>query len=148
MVLPILDNGVLESVSEVLGDTARGFTGSEIGRYLKECNIPDILPSHTKRIRLFEALKAKQLSDNCGNNIAAFIQYSMNPVRHHSQQDWFVETQSKLNHILAFAGYKLEDNGKLILIQRVETHSQAIARASKLREYLIARRVHNDVLRY
>ncbi|MEZ5537054.1 MAG: hypothetical protein R3F02_15705 [Thiolinea sp.] len=45
MVLPTFDNGVLESVSEVLGDTEKGFTGSEIGRYLKECNIPDILPS-------------------------------------------------------------------------------------------------------
>lgn len=148
MPLPSFDLGALQSVSDILGDTSHGFSGSEIGRYLKECNIPDLFPSLTKRHRLFEALKAKQSADNCGNNVAAFIQHSMNPVRHHNAREWFEDTRSKLNHVLAFAGYELRDNGKLHQIEKAETHSQATARASTLREHLLIRKVHPDVLRY
>lgn len=148
MPLPSLDIGVLQSVSDILGDTERGFSGSEIGRYLKECNIPDIAPTLAKRLRMFEALKAKQSSDNCGNNVGAFIQHSMNPARHLDAREWFEDTRSKLNHVLVFAGLKLGDNGKLRSVAKAETHSQAIARASNLREHLINRKVHSDVLLY
>jgi uncharacterized protein (TIGR02391 family) len=148
MPLPSLDLGVLQSISDILGATDRGFTGSEIDRYLDECNIPNPFPTLTKRHRIFEALKAKQAADSCGNNIAAFIQHSMNPVRHHDAREWFEDTRSKLNHVLAFAGYELRGNGKLHQIEKVETHSQAIARAYTLREHLLIRKVHPDVLRY
>lgn len=148
MPLPSLDIGVVQSVSDILGDTERGFSGSEIGRYLKECNIPDIAPTLAKRLRIFEALKAKQSSDNCGNNVGAFIQHSMSPARHLDAREWFEDTRSKLNHVLAFAGLELGDNGKLRPVAKAETHSQAIARASNLREHLLIRKVHSDVLRY
>ena len=132
MRLPIFDLGVLQSISDILGDTARGFSGSEIGRLLGECNIPDPLPSYTKRHRLFEALSAKQQSDGCGNNVAAFIHHAMNPVRHHNAREWFEDTRTKLNHALAFAGYQLGENGKLTQTPKAETHSQAAARASNV----------------
>ena len=148
MPLPIIDLGVLQSISDVLGATDRGFSGSEIGRFLRECNIHDPHPTLTKRHRIFQALKDKQAADDSGNNIAAFIEHTMNPVRHHDRREWFEDTRSKLNHILAFAGYELQSNGKLRKIEKAETHSQAIARASTLREHLLIRKVHPDGLRY
>lgn len=148
MPVPSFDLGVLQSISDIFGATDRGFTGTEIERYLNECNIPNSFPALAKRHRIFEALKAKQSADGCGNNVAAFIQHSMNPVRHHDDHEWFEITRSKLNHVLAFAGYELRGNGKLYQIEKVETHSQAIARASTLREHLLIRNVHPDVLRY
>lgn len=148
MAIPSFDLGVLQSISDILGDTGRGFSGSEIARYLNECKIDDPFPTHTKRYRLFEALKAKQLSDKCGNNIAAFIQQTMSPARHHDAREWFEETRSKLNRVLAFDGYVLEQNGKLREVPKAETHSQVAARVSQLRDHLITRRVHPDVLRF
>lgn len=148
MPLPSFDLGVLQSISDILGDTQRGFSGSKIGQYLNECNIPDPFPTHTKRLRIFEALKAKQSSDNCGNNVAAFIHHAMNPVRHHDAREWFEDTRSRLNHVLAFAGYELGDNGKLHTVEKAETHLQVVARASSLKEHLLLRKVHPDVLRY
>lgn len=148
MPIPSFDLGVLQSISDVLGATDRGFSGSEIGRYLRECNIHDRFPTLTKRHRIFEALKEKQTADGCGNNVAAFIQHSMNPVRHHDAREWFEDTRSKLNLVLAFAGLELRDNGKLQQVEKAETHSQAVARASTLREHLLIRKVHPDVLRY
>lgn len=148
MALPSFDLGVLQSISDILGDTRYGFSGSEIGRFLDECKIADPFPTLTKRHRLFEAFKAKQLVDNCGNNIAAFIQHTMNPARHHDAREWFEDTRSKLNHVLAFAGYVLAENGKLRSVEKAETHSEAASRVSNLRSHLITRRVHPDVLRY
>jgi uncharacterized protein (TIGR02391 family) len=146
--MPIFDLGVLQSISDVLGDTDCGFSGSKIERYLRECNIHDPSPNVAKRHRIFEALKEKQLVDKCGNNIAAFIEHSMNPVRHHDEREWFEGTRLKLNYILAFAGHQLQANGRFRQIEKVETHSQALARASTLREHLLIRKVHPDVLRY
>ena len=142
------DIAALRSIAEILGDTQDGFSGSDIGILLHECRIPDPCPTASKRFRLFQALQDKQNSDNCGNNIVAFIQHAMNPVRHHDAHEWFENTRSKLNHVLAFAGFLLGENGKLQQTSMAETHSQAAARASKLREHLIARKVHQDVLRY
>jgi hypothetical protein len=59
------DIGVLESIAKVLGDTDRGFTGSEIAKLLAEAGIADPFPDFTKRKRLFEALQQKQEQDRC-----------------------------------------------------------------------------------
>lgn len=148
MPLPKFDLGVLQSISDILGDTQNGFTGSEIESLLAECLITDLLPQHTKRYRIFEALKEKQRKDDCGNNVAAFIQRAMNPVRHHDAQEWFEDTRSKLNHVLAFGGLQLREDGKLIQAEKARTINEAQAKASKLKEHLLSRNVHPDVLRF
>lgn len=135
-------------MSDILGDTEKGFTGSEIGKLLWECRIIDVQPSLTKRHRLFEALSTRQSSDGCGNTVMAFIQHAMRPARHHDAQEWYEDTRFKLNTVLAFAGYQLGSNGKLSEISKAQTITQAAARASRLRESLLVRKVHADVLRY
>lgn len=146
--MPSFSLSALQTISEILGDTEYGFSGTKIGRLLSECNISDVSPTLTKRIRLYDALREKQNEYKCGNNIVAFIEHSMDPVRHHSTQEWFQVTQLKLNNVLAFAGYKLCDNGKITKVEKVETHMQVTARASRLREHLVIRKVHPDVLHY
>lgn len=148
MAIPIFDLGVLRAICDVLGDTECGFTGTEIGNLLSECDIPDPLSGGTKRHRLFEALKAKQEVDRCGNNVVLFIQTAMSPVRYHSSLEWFEDTRSQLNHILSFQGYSLGQNGKLCETPQARTHTQAQARATKLKESLLLRNVHPDVLKY
>ena len=37
-----IDGSVLEGICRVLGDTNKGLTGTEIGKFLKEVNIQDI----------------------------------------------------------------------------------------------------------
>lgn len=145
-VIPSFDLGVLQGIANILGDTDRGLTGGEIGNLLQECHIPDPLSGSTKRYRLFVALRDKQETDRCGNNIVHFIQHVMNPARHYNQQEWFDDTCAALNSVLVFDGYQLGRNGKLVRSQKAQTHSEAYARASRLREGLILRKVHPDVL--
>jgi hypothetical protein len=71
--IPKFDEANLQAISDILGETSAGLTGSEIGRYLKECDISDPIPQMTKRHRLFAALSAKQSADQCANNVLRFI---------------------------------------------------------------------------
>lgn len=137
---------VLESLAKTLGDTGEGFTGSQIGGLLAEKEFPDPLMGATKWKRLYQAFVEKQSSDRCANNIGAFIEHAMSPVRHYDRQEWYSDTKHKLNQILSFAGIELGENGKLKAIEKVQTISEAKARASKLKEALLVRKVHPDVL--
>lgn len=137
----------IESVSRILGDTQRGFTGSQIARLLSECGIDDVGPS-TKWERICVALVERQRRDRCGNNVARFIQTAMEPVRHHDSPDWYEETRHALNRVLAFEGIELGDDGNLRPVARAQTLTQARARASSLRAALVSRNVHPDVLTF
>lgn len=137
---------VLESLAKTLGDTGEGFTGSQIGALLAEKEFPDPLAGATKWKRLYQAFVEKQASDRCANNIGAFIEHAMSPARHYNRHEWYSDTKHNLNQILSFAGIELGENGKLKSIDRVHTISEAKARASKLKEVLLIRKVHPDVL--
>lgn len=139
---------VLESIAKILGDTSQGFTGSEISKYLHECSIDDLEPTMTKWKRLFAALSHKQAQDHCANNIVAFIQHVMNPARHYNNLDWFADTKYKLNNVLSFEGLFLGEDGQVVLSKKATTISEAAARASRLKEKLVSRNVHPDVLKF
>src|SRR5438046_1425528 len=97
---------VVESISDVLGATDSGLTGSEIGKYLAPCGIPDGTTS-TKRVRLYEALSSKQQRDDCGKSILHFIETTMDPVNHTAMPGWFESKRAELNKVLAFSGFEI-----------------------------------------
>ncbi len=65
--------GILKNVSNILGDTNNGLTGSEIHRFLLQANIADINPEMTKRTRLYNAFVGFQNEKQCSNHILNFI---------------------------------------------------------------------------
>src|SRR5512143_3857836 len=103
--IPSFDETTLRAICNVLGDTNTGLSGSEIGQLLSACGISDLFPGNTKRDRLFEALQGRQQQDGCANQIVAFVQQSMNPVRYTNDHAEFEDRRSQLNLVLAFAGY-------------------------------------------
>jgi uncharacterized protein (TIGR02391 family) len=147
MPVPSFQLNILERLCDVLADTSTGFTGSEIGKFLKRLSIADPLPDMTKRHRLYEALRQRQETDRCGNLVIAFIQESMNPVRHTDAAAWFDTKREELNKILAFAGYELTDRGTVQACIPAQTLTDAQRRANRLRADLEKRGVHVDVLR-
>ncbi len=148
MKIPSFNEAILEQACNVLGDTSTGLTGSEIGRYLRECGINDPNPGMTKRIRLYEALLARQRSDGCANHVCSFIQRVMNPVLHVRSPGYFESQQSELNRVLSFEGLRLNDEGKLERCKQARTISDAQAAADQLRNKLVERGVHSDVLTF
>lgn len=146
--VPSIDDTHLEALCEVLGETSGGLTGAEIGRYLRECDIPDVLPAMTKRHRLYEALRSKQTEDRCANNVMAFIKKVMSPVLYHSMPECYDEFRSRLNTPLAFSGYQVNERGEIVAIAAARTLIEAEDRAARLQTELRRRRVHADVLTF
>ncbi len=138
----------LQALCDILGATDTGLTGSEIGRYLHECDIPDPIPQMTKRRRLYQALREKQSVDGCANNVLKLVTHVMNPVRHVGSRDYFESERSKLNSVLAFSGFSLGEDGQLREVQAARTLTEAEAKASVLRKALVERKVHPDMLRF
>lgn len=146
--IPKLNLSVIESISKLLGETSSGFSGTQIGKLLQDSGINDIDSGNTKWKRLNSALVYKQEQDKCANNILMFIQNALNPARHYNNLEWFNTTRFNLNKILSFEGLHLGENGKITSTKKSNTISEAAARASKLKEHLISRNVHPDVLHY
>jgi len=144
--IPQFSPSQLESISRSIADTSSGLTGSEIGEVLRQCQIEDIDPLSTKWRRLNNALSNKQVNDKCGNNIIAFINEAMSPSRHLQRPDRFHSIRSTLNEALSLCGYHLEDNGRVILSDKVYTVDEAKEKADRLRSELLKRKVHHDVL--
>lgn len=140
------DLATLESLSKILGDTTQGLTGPEISKFLAECSIEDPGLNSTKWKRVYDSLSLKQKSDRCANNVVYFIQHAMRPSRHFDKQEWFEDIRAKLNKVLSFEGLELEENGNVKQVLKTNTISESEARASKLKQNLLSRRVHSDVL--
>lgn len=143
---PPLDLGVLRRVCEVLGDTDTGLIGREIGRLLRESNLPD--PGETtKRERLFDALNRAQQRDQTANCVFHFLNTVMNPARFLSDSEKFEEWRAELSVALAFAGFEISEKGRVRKRpRRAETISEARARANRFRDKLRDRGVHPAVL--
>lgn len=138
----------LERVCDVLADTSSGLTGSEIGRFLSELGIDDPMPTMTKRHRLYGALLARQRRDGCGNIVVGFVHRAMDPVRYTGAPGHFESKRQELNHVLAFAGFSLGEDGKLRRGTAARTLTEAEERAGRLKAELGRRGVHADVLAF
>jgi uncharacterized protein (TIGR02391 family) len=146
--IPRLDEANLQALCAILGETDGGLTGTEIGQYLSECGIADPAAGITKRHRLYAALAAVQRRDNSANSVLRFVKYVVNPVRYVGHPEVFESRRVQINHVLAFSGLALGEDGKLRHAKAAQTLSEAEAAAGKLRRALVDRRVHADVLKF
>jgi hypothetical protein len=78
--IPAFNPQQLTAVTKVLGDTAKGLTGSEIAYFLSDCKILEVGPEMTNWKRLFNAFVEWQNRKQLGNHILMFINRAMNPV--------------------------------------------------------------------
>lgn len=146
--IPCFDTAQLEAACKVLADTTNGLKGDEIGHILSEMGVADPDAGLTKWKRLFNALAHAQNTHQVGNHLIMFINRAMAPARYISAPDLFEWRRDGLNVALAFAGYAVRDDGKVVHTTRETTLSGALARANRLRSLLETRGTHPDVFKY
>lgn len=139
---------VLEMISNILGDTERGLTGSEIHNFLLQTKIEDISPNLTKRTRLYNALANSQNIHKCSNQILAFIQNALSPSRYVNNQEEFERLRNAVNQQLAFVGYELQPNGRFREIEKASTISDVQNKVEDLKQKLENRNAHQEVFKY
>ena len=144
---PPFKNGQLQALSQALGDTGTGLTGTEISRLLAECGIEDPGPM-TKRERLYSALKSHQDADQSANNVLAFVERALDPGRYAHEPTRYSVLRGSTNRALSFAGYFVNDEGKIQRMSPAKTLPQNIESSSRLMSELQRREVHPDIVRY
>ncbi|SRR6266581_1098016 len=146
--IPCFDASHLEAACKVLADTTMGLKGEEIGYILKDMGIADPDPAMTKWKRLFNALVLTQNEHRVGNHLIMFINRTMRPVRYVNAQEQFDWRRDGLNVVLAFSGFHIREDGKVIRATQETTLAGAKARAGKLKAILEARGTHPEVFKY
>ena len=137
-----------ESLLRQVGNTLENAaTHNELTALFAECGIIE-RGGTPKWERIVLTLGARQKQDGCANNLAAFIQAIMNPVRFVGRQDDLLEVRHRLNEVLAFAGFQVGDDGNLRQVAVARTLDEAMERAGRLRLTLSQRNVHADVMRF
>ncbi len=145
----------IRAICEVIADTNRGLTGAQIGEYLSLVGIPDPEPGITKWRRLYSALTSHQEEQQNADGIIAFIETAMSPVLYSKNPENYSERRHELNRVLAFCGFHLTEEGKMVADRPVNTLSEAAQREREARNRerrligrLTARGVHEDVLNF
>lgn len=144
MPLPIFESGLLRQLANTLSDAA---THRELSHLFASSGIEEN-GGAPKWERILFALSARQEQDRCGNNVGAFLEGMMAPVRFVADKERFSSLRNRLNEILAFSGLQIGENGRLHAVQASSTLSEAQARAGRLESELERRRVHPFVLRF
>jgi uncharacterized protein (TIGR02391 family) len=138
----------LTHICQELADSVTGLKGPEIGYILNQIGVVDTDPDMTKWKRLFNALVSRQNQDGKGNIILAFISRALTPARFVGRRDFYGQKLESVNAILAFGGLRFEDDGKFHIVARAANLADAEARASHLKENLVKRNLHPELLRF
>ncbi len=138
----------LEAACRVLADTDRGLTGSEIGYLLQDCKVQDVDPDMTKWKRLFNALADAQNKHQVGNHLIMFINRALDPVKYSRSHEKFEWLRNELNVVLAFSGYGVREDGKVVRTEQATTLKDARARAGALKSKLEDRGAHSEIFKY
>ena len=141
---------IIEGVASVLGDTSNGLTGSQIAQRLGAARISDVDPTNTKWKRIYNALAHHQSNAGAGKSVVGLIHAVMKPVRFSREPERFTYLQDGLNEVLVHAGYKVNDQGRVVRLKggAAKTLSEAATRAGTIRTELRRRSTHPEVVRY
>jgi uncharacterized protein (TIGR02391 family) len=144
MTIPSVTDTAIRQIANVLESAA---THRDLTALFTECHIAEH-GGNPKWERITLALVARQRQDHCANNVGAFIQAVMNPVRFVGKATLFEELRHNLNQVLSFIGLELGTDGQLRPVSVTRTLSEAAKRAGQLRQHLQQRQVHVDVLAF
>ncbi len=159
----VLNEQQIKSICGILADTHNGLTKSELKTHLSLCRIPitddgnrNINNGFAYQIGLnkkdwlyncFAMQVNKSQSCNC---IYEFIQSALNPINYTKEDkrpkyQWLLE---ELNKVLLLIGLQVGANGKIAIVQKANTLSEADERVNHLRKKLYERAIHSEVKKY
>jgi len=144
MAIPSFSDSHIRKLTELLADA---YTHKELSDLLRQCGIAE-QGGNPKWERVLLALRLRQQTDGCGNNVGAFIQVALDPARFAGRSQDFADFRDRANVVLAFSGLHIGKDGKLQPVTQARTLTEAEERAGRLRSKLIERSVHHDVLHF
>jgi uncharacterized protein (TIGR02391 family) len=139
----------LESLASALVDSRGGLTHSQITHYLHLHSLVDTEGDYVpKRVRVLNAFARNLNLVKSPTVVRNFIETACDPSRFLRVPEEFEAYRQSVNEALAFVGWAVGPDGHVRDSAAVGTLPEAQRRARELREDLIARHVHADVLAF
>ena len=147
MAMPNLTKPQIEQIARILGDTNNGYTGSEIGHLLMQCNMQDMDPGLTKWKRLYNAFCQKVNNDRSSNAVFAFLLHCFEPAQGLRKPERYKWMRLEVNTVLMLVGIEIGMDGKFYKTVVADTVSEVHRRTKELRDKLTGYGAHPEVLK-
>ena len=148
-------------ISEILADTQRGLTNTEIDKILHFSGLRNVKKngqapgvsyrfSETKRLRLFNCFMEDINETGEDYGVMKFVESALNPVLYTTEDKrekykWMFE---EINKVLLLVGMELGSDGKLRKHKKVSSLDEVDKRVNSLRKKMLDRRIHAEVEKY
>lgn len=147
-----IDNQLISSVSKILGEELNGQKISTMLTILSLSDFDKIYSrpyTSTKWKRLDESISFECSKSKNAKALFRVIEYVAKPQNYVNSptNDWF-SLKKSLNTQLMFYGFSLNDAGKIINSEAVETFSDAQKRLKSFEEKLFLHEIHPEILKY
>lgn len=141
----LIPESQLEPLAYCLGDCG---TGNEISLVLSAVGLTDRSGESTKWRRLLWIFLQTQRDTRSSNQIFAFIQAFLDPVRFIQAPEHHSEKLAELNKVLSFMGTTLGKDGDFRNTSRAKTIDEAERRFQTIQSKFKGRRLHPELLKY
>lgn len=152
MISICLNEQQLEGICDILGDTEKGYTNSELMQLLKQSNI-SLIPNwsnYSKRVALYNCCVQEVNNRKCFDRIIIFLEKSLNPVAFTKEieREKYEFLLNGVNRVLLLAGFEMTKNGKLQETTKAQTLDEVDRRVNSLSRKLYERAIHDEVKKY
>ena len=151
----------LKSICDVLADTSKGLTKTELTHKLRQGNIEvldDGFRSNgmsyqiglNKRDWLYNCIAADLNANHDIKRIINFIEVAMDPVSYTAmdKRDKYSYIADELNKVLLLTGLQLRNDGKIQVAVKASTLDEVDRRVNSLYKQLYNRAIHSEVTKY
>ncbi|MDD3171750.1 MAG: TIGR02391 family protein [Bacilli bacterium] len=160
MNLPIQNKGVdLKNIASVV---AEFLTHSKIDDFLFKCNIENkgtptkvspneytYIPGSNKVDKLYNSFAYEINKSQSTNKLTVFLEAICNPISYvNIDRDKYSDFILKLNKVLVMMGAKINDEGKLVPVERAKTLDEVDRRVNNLKGEFERRRFHPEIMKY
>ncbi|GEN58074.1 hypothetical protein GCM10012290_07690 [Halolactibacillus alkaliphilus] len=151
----------LKAICDVLADTNKGLTKSEIRNLLNQCKVELVDDGYSNNGYIYTVgLSKSNWLYNCFvkninskqsfENVYLFIEKSIDPVSYTSEKkrDKYDFLFEELNKVLLLSGLSVTKEGKLTLAVKAKTLDEVDRRVNSLKKHLYNRAIHQEVTKY
>lgn len=150
--IPPFKVSTLEMLSEIIGDTNEGLTGTQLHQFTLQAQMEDVSYNEgmlAKRKKLYNAFAHEINTHKSSNNIVAFIQLVLDPARYVDNPELFETRRQAVNKQLAFEGLEIDETGKIVALDEKASRLQDIElRVKGLKNKLEQRNAHLAISSY
>lgn len=151
-IIPPFKVSTLEILSEIIGETNEGLTGTQLHQFIQQAQMEDVSYNEemlAKRKKLYNAFAHEINTHKCSNNIVAFIQLVLDPALYVDNSELFEKRRQAINKQLAFEGLEIDETGKVVALEEKASRLQDIElRVKGLKNKLEQRNVHLAISSY